>query len=111
MALSWSIPNVGVDHIVIDQRDKKEYEQEHYKDAVNIEEEELLSLLGHNKLNIYNINKDTIIFLYCYGGNCAKRTTVLLSKLDYKCINLGGYEDIKHNTKYIEQLINWNVYE
>jgi rhodanese-related sulfurtransferase len=100
-----------MEYVIIDQRSNIDYKEEHYNNSINIEENTLHELLRDNELVKYNINKDTVIFFYCYGGACAKRSTTLLSKLGYRVFNLGGYEDIMSNKEYVDRLIEWNVYE
>ena len=70
------------DHLLIDLRQKDDYEKFHIKNAINIF---WLDLLNDENLNFLNkYPKDKKIFLICYSGHTSSQSLVLLKLLGYK---------------------------
>ena len=86
--------------MLIDQRSKEDYEQGHLKGAFNIELDELLELARHDLLKSRGIYIDTPLYIYCYGGVCAKRTVKVLVDAGYNAINIGGYKELRGLNEY-----------
>lgn len=106
------------DYILIDQRAKEVYDLEHIDGAFNwvmqlssedktdeakIEKKKFYQLLG--LFNKWGINKDAVIELYCYGGDCAGRTVEMFKRAGYpNAVNLGGYQDVKNKIERIKSV-------
>ena len=88
--------------MLIDQRSKEDYEKEHLKGAFNIELDELLELARHDLLKSKCIYIDTPLYIYCYGGVCAKKSVETLVKMGYNATNIGSYENLKELNTYDE---------
>lgn len=74
------------DYNVIDVRDRIDYEQGHYINAINIPYINLL-----NNPSKYLV-KGTTYYIYCYSGNRSKKTCELLSIIGYNVVNVkDGY--------------------
>lgn len=73
---------------VIDIRDRLDYDNGHYINAINIPYILLLNNPGKY------LNKDITYYIYCTSGIRSKKTCGLLSVLGYKVINVkDGYKD------------------
>lgn len=74
------------DYIIIDVRTKSEYEQLHVVDALNIPYDDIDE-------NI-NIDKDTVILVYCQSGNRSHMAYNVLTNLGYTVYDMGGINDV-----------------
>jgi len=74
------------DYVIIDVRTKEEYNDGHLVGAINIPYDEIDE-------NI-DINKETIIFVYCKSGNRSKYAYEILKNLGYTTYDLGSYFSI-----------------
>ena len=73
-------------YVIIDVRTKEEYDTGHIKDALNIP----YDIIDEN----IEIEKDTIIFVYCRSGNRSSIAYNTLKTLGYEVYDLGGYANI-----------------
>lgn len=72
---------------IIDCRDIIEYEKYHIKDSINVP----FNILCEKPYLF--LNKEYEYFIICQKGNNSKSASLLLSKLNYKVINVvGGIE-------------------
>ena len=71
---------------IIDVRTKEEYDTGHVKDSINIPYDELADI---------DIDKNTIIFVYCKSGNRSSIAYNTLTKLGFKVYDLGAYDSIE----------------
>ena len=71
--------------VLLDVRDKEEYDSGHIPGAVNIPREEIENTKGIIP------DLDTPIFTYCYSGRRSDYAGISLKKMGYKhVINIGG---------------------
>ena len=84
--------------MLIDQRLKKDYNKGHIFGAVNIEMQK--DIITDEITDIHKLvkiaQKNKVVYIYCYGGTCAKNTVRTLKK-EYNIknvINIGGYKDL-----------------
>ena len=73
-------------YLIIDVRTKEEFNSSHIKDAINIPYNEIDE-------NI-DLDKNKIIFVYCYSGGRSTKAAETLSKLGYIVYNLGAIDNI-----------------
>lgn len=74
------------EYVIIDVRTKDEYEESHVVDSINI---------PYDKIdNEINIDKDTIIFVYCKSGRRSSIAHDTLENLGYTVYDLGAYEKL-----------------
>ena len=78
---------INNDYKIIDVRTKEEYVTSHIKDAINIPYDEIDEKI--------DIDKKTILFVYCKSGNRSNIAYNTLTKLGYTVYDLGAYENIK----------------
>ena len=69
------------DHFLIDVRTKEEYESHHLENAINIPVDDINRILDDK-----NINKNSIIIVYCKSGVRSNNAAVALQALGYKNI-------------------------
>ena len=72
--------------LVLDVRSREEFDEEHIEGAYNLPYDEINDLI--------DIDKNTIIFVYCKSGNRSKIAADKLLKLGYEVYDLGAYESI-----------------
>ena len=70
------------DYNVIDIRDTYSYSLDHYKNAINIPMNILLTYPSRF------LNKNSVYYIYCTSGSRSKKTCELLSILGYNVINV-----------------------
>ena len=80
------------DYIIIDVRTKEEYNSGHIKDSINIPYDELEKEI--------EIDKKTVLFVYCKSGNRSNVAYNTLTNLGYKVYDLGAYENIELEKVY-----------
>ena len=68
--------------VLIDIRDKEEYNKKHIKGSINIPYNELI--FNHNKY----LNKNNKYYLICSGGIKSKKATNILSVYGYDVTNI-----------------------
>ncbi|WP_298955733.1 rhodanese-like domain-containing protein [uncultured Campylobacter sp.] len=73
-------PNV----LIIDVREKKDYDAGHMKGAINIPDGEPLE----NYKDVLEANKDKTMVTHCYSGNRSAKLAQMLSDKGYKVLNL-----------------------
>lgn len=73
-------PNV----LIIDVREKKDYDAGHMKGAINIPDGEPVD----NYKDVLVANKDKTIVTHCYSGNRSAKLAQILSDKGYKVLNL-----------------------
>ncbi|WP_107796692.1 rhodanese-like domain-containing protein [Campylobacter concisus] len=73
-------PNV----LIIDVREKKDYDAGHMKGAINIPDGEPVD----NYKDVLEANKDKTIVTHCYSGNRSAKLAQILSDKGYKVLNL-----------------------
>ena len=71
---------------IIDIRTREEYAEGHIKNAFNIPYDEINELI--------DIDKDTVLFVYCKSGTRSKIAAEALIDLGYTVYDLGAYESI-----------------
>lgn len=79
--------------LIIDVRNKSEFDEGHYKKAINIPYQEL----SNKKLEDLGIKEDTTILLYCNSGNRSKMSYNKLKNKHYMI----KYTDAKYYELYI----------
>ena len=73
-------------YLVLDVRNRAEFTEEHIEGAFN---------LPYNEINeLIDIDKDTVIFVYCKSGTRSKIAAEKLIELGYEVYDLGAYENI-----------------
>ena len=73
-------------YIIIDVRSREEYSEGHLENAFNIPYDEINDLI--------DIDKDTILFVYCKSGTRSKLAADSLINLGYEVYDLGAYDTI-----------------
>lgn len=73
-------------YVIIDVRNKHEYDTNHVKGAINIPYKEIDDDI--------DIAKDKILFVYCYSGTRSKIAYDALVKLGYTVYDLGAFDRI-----------------
>ncbi len=73
-------PNV----LIIDVREKKDYDAGHMKGAINIPDGEPVD----NYKDVLEANKDKTMVTHCYSGNRSAKLAQMLSDKGYKVLNL-----------------------
>lgn len=71
---------------IIDVRTREEYAKSHLDNAFNIPYDEINELI--------DINKDTVLFVYCKSGKRSKKAAEKLLDLGYEVYDLGSYKSI-----------------
>ena len=71
---------------IIDVRTREEYAESHLDNAFNIPYDEINELI--------DINKDTVLFVYCKSGKRSKKAAEKLLDLGYEVYDLGSYKSI-----------------
>ncbi len=80
--------NDGMDKVIIDLRDRENYEKETFPGAVNIYYEELKTRMGE-------LPKNKRIYVFCYRGNTGAAIAEELSEKGYDIYSIeGGYQAI-----------------
>ena len=74
------------EYIIVDVRNKEEYDISHIKDAINIP----YDVIDEN----IDLDKDKNIFVYCKSGNRSKIAYDTLISLGYTVYDLGAFENI-----------------
>ena len=77
------IVNIPEDAIVIDLRDKEEYEKWHYPEAINIPLTDLVKTVS-------KLGRDKTYVLYCRAGAESLEGALLLRSMGYKAFSLKG---------------------
>lgn len=72
-------------YVIIDVRNKHEYDTNHVVGAINIPYKEIENI---------DISKDKILFVYCYSGTRSKIAYDALVKLGYTVYDLGAFDRI-----------------
>ncbi len=89
--------------IIIDVREPSELISGKIKGAIVIP----MSLMNNNRENwnkkIAEIKKDKTVIVYCHSGRRANLVGTELSKLGFKVLNLGGFDNWKSNGLPIEK--------
>lgn len=67
--------------ILVDVREKDEYNEFHLKEAINI---------PLSNFNLELLDKNRTIYLYCHSGRRSESIVEYLTSLGYKCKNIGG---------------------
>lgn len=67
--------------ILVDVREKDEYDEFHLKEAINV---------PLSNFNIKLLDKNKTIYLYCHSGRRSQSILEYLTTLGYKCKNIGG---------------------
>ena len=73
-------------YIIIDVRTREEFAEGHVENAFNIPYDEINDLI--------DIDKDTILFVYCKSGTRSKLAADSLINLGYEVYDLGAYDTI-----------------
>lgn len=74
--------------VVLDIREKDDYESGHIKNAIMLAQNEVA-----HEIEDIAPSKDTPICVYCYSGNRSKRAGMILEYLGYTDVyNLGGID-------------------
>ena len=74
--------------VILDIRDKEDYEGGHIKNAIIMAQNEVV-----DEIEDIAPEKDTPICVYCYSGNRSSRVAMILEYLGYTDIyNLGGID-------------------
>ena len=77
--------------IIIDIREKDEYDSGHLNGAINISMNKII--LNPEKY----LSKNKTYFIYCQEGKITKVVCNILSKLEYRVVEIeGGYNSIKY---------------
>lgn len=80
--------------VIIDIRDKREYNEYHYPGSINIPRIQLLSNPE------FYLNKNEQYSLICDKGITSKSVSNILNSLGYNTISItGGIENLKNNIK------------
>ncbi|MDO4594947.1 MAG: rhodanese-like domain-containing protein [Tissierellia bacterium] len=66
------------DNVIIDVRDKKDYDKGHLKSAISIPLDE-----AETKINELDVDKDADIYTYCYSGNKSKEVAQMLTEAGF----------------------------
>ena len=81
------------DALVIDVRDKEEYEAGHIKDAINISVDEI-----EDKLDELKGHEDKAILVYCNSGKKSGKVAKILVENGFKNVsNVEGVKDFKYD--------------
>ena len=72
--------------LVLDVRSREEFDEEHISGAYNLPYDEINELI--------DIDKNTIIFVYCKSGKRSKIAAEQLIKLGYEVYDLGAFKSI-----------------
>ena len=70
---------------IIDVREDYEYQESHVVGSINI---------PYTEISTININKDTILFVYCKSGKRSKIAADTLLKMGYQVYDLGSLDMI-----------------
>ncbi|MBQ9853663.1 MAG: rhodanese-like domain-containing protein [Bacilli bacterium] len=74
------------EYVIIDVRTEEEYLESHVSDAINI---------PYNKISEnVDIDKNTVIFVYCKSGARSEVAFDALADLGYEVYNLGAFSEI-----------------
>lgn len=84
-ATAREIINESEKYQVIDVRTEEEYEESHLDKAINIPVDEISKI---------EMDKDTILFVYCKSGVRSKQAVQTLIDLGYIVYDLGAYKSI-----------------
>lgn len=84
-ATALEIMNESGNYQIIDVRTADEYNESHLDNAINIPVDEI---------NEIEIDKDTVLFVYCRSGVRSKVAAETLIDLGYTVYDLGAYESI-----------------
>ncbi len=80
--------NENKDLVILDIRDKDDYESGHIKNAIMLAQNEVA-----HEIEDIAPDKDTPICVYCYSGNRSRRVAMILEYLGYNDVyNLGGID-------------------
>jgi len=74
------------EYVIIDVRTKEEYDISHIKDSINIPYDRIDESL--------EIDKETVIFVYCKSGNRSNYAYNVLINLGYTVYDLGAFQNI-----------------
>lgn len=80
------IINENKNILVLDVRSREEFDEDHIDGAYNLPYNEISELI--------DIDKNTIIFVYCKSGSRSKIAAEKLLELGYRVYDLGAYESI-----------------
>lgn len=80
------IMNQSENYLIIDVRTREEYGEGHIEGSFNIPYDEINDLI--------DIDKDTILFVYCKSGTRSKLAADSLINLGYEVYDLGAYDTI-----------------
>jgi len=73
-------------YVIIDVRTNTEYNEKHVVGAINIPYDEIDE-------NV-NIDKNTVVFVYCKSGNRSKYAYEVLVNLGYTTYDMGAFDEI-----------------
>lgn len=77
------------DYIILDVRTKKEFEEQHIPDAINVPNE----TIGKEEISELP-DKEQLIMVYCRSGNRSKQASEKLVKIGYSnIVEFGGIKD------------------
>lgn len=80
--------NENKEMVILDIRDKDDYESGHIKNAIMLSQSEVA-----HEIEDIAPDKDTTICVYCYSGNRSGRVAMILEFLGYtEVYNLGGID-------------------
>lgn len=80
--------NENKELVILDIRDKDDYESGHIKNAIMLAQNEVA-----HEIEDIAPDKDTPICVYCYSGNRSRRAAMILEYLGYTDVyNLGGID-------------------
>ncbi len=82
-----------VEHVIIDVRSKREYDQGHYPNAKNLDYKTIEETIG-----TLNLAKDTKIYVYCRSGRRSGIAKALLEEKGYTNVINGINQDKMHDT-------------
>lgn len=74
------------DYIIIDVRTKEEYLESHISEAINIPYNEITEDI--------DIDKNTVVFVYCRSGSRSEVAFNILADLGYEVYDLGAFSEI-----------------
>lgn len=74
------------EYVILDVRTEEEYQESHIVNAINVP----YDLIDEN----INLDKESVIFVYCKSGNRSKIAYDSLTNLGYTVYDLGAFSEI-----------------